>query len=648
MTELFRTILNMSVTGAIAVLGLLLLRFPLRRAPRWIRCALWAVVFLRLAVPFSFSAPVSLLGGVGAPAPENGMVTYIAVDNAAALINDSGIASEASVPIASELSAESAVSLAPTPQASVDPTQIWLAVGSAVWLTGTAGILLYAVILYARLRRRVGDAVLVEPGVFETDAVTSPFVIGVLRPRIILPVDMDQGTRELVLRHERAHIKRFDHVAKPAAFLLLAVHWFNPLVWLAFHLFCEDMETCCDEQAIRALTREQIAAYGESLLRLGTRRVSFAGGPLAFGEHCTKGRIMNVLNYKKPAFWVIAAAIVLAVGAAVVLLANPVSLNTARELTDDELQYVEIEVTGDIQMVSYYSPRFTSQKAVKEGLPDLNKFEPQTSATLLRYDLIDGISMRFDPDVRLDLSLLNDTDNYANMFTDFFERLANGQLYIQAYLQKNATGCYNTENATKLTNYEIINGGEYTCNLNCEEIYIQTGNDYTRCAQQYLFALMNANELHWQQFGYAQYLGSVLNPYDMTLAKLAEEGIDTSKPYAQAYLDQGGNEKNLTKEDYRLLVDAAASYCLQNGMNWGTLYESTPIRSLEEFGGEPQKGDDMSVMMASSFCAYLADNYGFDKLTSYCFGQTEFKNTFGVSFDRAYSRWQKVLDKQFS
>ena len=210
MTELFRTILNMSVTGGIAALGVLLLRFPLGRAPRWIRCALWTVVFLRLAVPFSFSSPVSLLGGVGAPAPENGVVTYIAADNSAAMEGNIDTAGVRSTPLISELSAESADSLAPTPQASADPLQIWLALGSAVWLAGSAGLLLYAAVSYARLRRKVADAVLVEPGVFETDAVASPFVLGIVRPRIVLPVDLTGEARALVLRHERAHLQRLD------------------------------------------------------------------------------------------------------------------------------------------------------------------------------------------------------------------------------------------------------------------------------------------------------------------------------------------------------------------------------------------------------------------------------------------------------
>lgn len=649
MTEVFRTILNMSVTGSIVALCVALLWMPLKKVPRWIRCALWAVVFIRLFVPFSFSAPISLLGSIGAPAPVNGVVTYISADTTQGIIPD--WMNETTVPgtvLESELLPER-MPAASTEQIIENEQQInWISVGTTVWLSGAAVMLLYAGIQYLLLRKRVSDAVLTEPGVFETDAVDAPFVFGIFQPRILLPVDFPAESRALVLRHERAHIARRDHIVKPALFIVLALHWFNPLAWLAFRFFCEDMEASCDERAIRSLNREQIAAYGETLLRFGTRRVSFAGGPLAFGEHCTKRRIMNILNYKKPAFWVILVALLAALVTTAVLLANPVSLNTAEEPTGDELQFIEVEVTGDIQQSYTYNPHFAPQKAVKPGLPDLNEFEQLTDTNYLSYNLNDVLAMRLDSSVRLNPVLLTDSDNYASTFADFFERLANGQIYIQAYLKKNAASYSIAENAAKLTNYEILSDGEYTYNVDCEEIYIQTGSDYTRCAQQYVLALMDAKELHWQQFGYAQYLGGVLNPFDITQAQLAETGIDKSKPYAQAYLEQGGSEKNLTKQDYRLLVDAMAYTCITNGMNWGTLYESTPIRSLEEFSAEAQAGDDMSVMMASSFCAYLADQYGFDKLTGFCCGNEDFKKSFGTSFSRAFERWQEAMGKQFS
>jgi beta-lactamase regulating signal transducer with metallopeptidase domain len=642
MTEVFRTILNMSVTGSIVALCVALFWMPLRKVPRWIRCALWAVVFIRLFVPFSFSAPISLLGSIGAPAPVNGVVTYISADTVQGIPDWMNETTVPGTVLESELLPERMPNAKTAQTTTEDQQTNWIAIGTAVWLSGAAVMLLYAGIQYLLLKMRVADAVLTESGVYETDAVNTPFVFGILKPRIILPVDFPIESRALVLRHERAHIVRRDHITKPALFIVLSLHWFNPLAWLAFQFFCEDMEASCDEYAIQSLNREQIAAYGETLLRFGTRRVSFAGGPLAFGERCTKRRIMNVLNYKKPAFWVILVALLAALLTTAVLLANPVSLNVAEEPTDDELEYVVVRVSGDIKTEDIANPHYVPQKAAKEGLPDLNEFEPQTSATFLRFDLKDTLSLR------LDSKALSNQDRVAKQFADILERLSNGQIYIQAYMKKNAVGYFNEENAEKFAHYLIVSDELYTYNVTCDAIDVQTGSDYTRCAQQYVFALMNAKELHWQQFGYAQYLGGVLNPFDMTQAQLAEEGIDKSKPYAQAYLEQGGSEKDLTKQDYRLLVDAMAYTCITNGMDWGTPYESAPIRSLEEFSAEAQEGDDMSVMMASSFCAYLADKYGFDKLTGFCCGNEDFKKSFGTSFSRAFERWQEAMGKQFS
>ena len=188
MMDVFRAILNMSVTGGIAALAVVLLRIPLKRAPRWISCALWAVVFLRLVVPVSFSSTVSLLGNIGAPEPVNGAVTYLA--DQSALTGQPGNQVQTSSGVFSALASaeESVNSLAPTPQASADPMQIWLAVGMTVWLIGIAGLLLYAIVQYVRLHRRVSEAVRSELDVYETDAVTSPFVMGVFRPRIILDI----------------------------------------------------------------------------------------------------------------------------------------------------------------------------------------------------------------------------------------------------------------------------------------------------------------------------------------------------------------------------------------------------------------------------------------------------------------------------
>ena len=638
MTTLFRAILNMSVTGGIAAIAVLLLRLPLKRAPRWISCALWVVVFLRLVLPFSFSSPVSLLGGIGAPAPENGVVTYLSNTAAEPATGVAGnIANESqSLPIDGSIS-QSVNALVPAPQASADPLQIWFAIGAIVWAIGAAGLLLYAAIQYLHWRARVRDAVRTEPDVYETDAVTSPFVIGIFKPRIILPVGMSARERESVLLHERAHIYRFDYLAKPATFLILTLHWFNPIVWLAFRLFCDDMEASCDERAIRALDREKIALYGETLLRLGTRKTAFSGGPLAFGEHCTKGRIVNVLNYKKPAFWIVALAVLAAVTTAIVLLANP--METPKEIIEPTISPFQVEAPSikELKPVDIKASDFEVQAFV---VPDSNS----RTTTMIGGDIGDQLQYK------LDISVLGDTTVLSDDVAAFANRLANGQNYISMFLEKNAAGCYDEEAANRFIEYTILNNDEYRYYLDDTSAEVHVGEKYWHCEEYYIFLVLHPDSLHWQHFGYAEYLGNVLNPYDLYLAKIRAQGVspDTFGSYAQIYLDHGGSANNLSNRDYRLLVDSVAYYCLVNGMNWGTAYESYPITEIYGFTEPAEEGDDMSVMMASSFCAYLAETYGFDKLTSYCAGQSDFVESFGVSFDRASKSWKEEIIEKLS
>ena len=623
MNDVFRAILNMSVTGGIAVLAVALLRIPLKRAPRWISCALWAVVFLRLVVPVSFSAPVSLLGGIGAPEPVNGTVVYLA--DQATLTGQSGNTAQDTAGIFSAPSSavESAASLAPTPQASADPMQIWLAVGMTVWLVGIAVILLYAIVQYIRLKRRVSDAVRSELDVYETDAVTSPFVTGFLRPRIILPLGMRANERRLVLLHERAHIYRYDYLAKPAAFLILTLHWFNPLVWLAYRLFCDDMEASCDERAMKACNREEIAAYGETLLRLGTQRAAFAAGPLAFGEHCTKERIINVLNYKKPTFWIVLASVILAIAAAIFLMANPiVRPKQAVAPTIKELDLIDFKASEFDQ--EWYDV-------------------PQSGAICV------GGNPSPLVDYTMDLSVLGNKRISAEKISDFVNQLVNGQTYIKAYLRKNAEGCYDYKAAITRVDYQVSNNDQYSYDMSVHPYKIRIGKMYWHCSQYYVFMILHPESLHWQHYGYAQYVGRALNPYDMWLSKINEKGTTPDfGVYAQTYFDNGGSATNLTNDDYRLLVDSIAYYCFKNGMNWGTAYESYPITEIYGFTEPAEQGDDMSVSMASSFCAYLAEHYGFDRLTSYCSGQMTFKEAFRTSFDRAYAKWEKSILNEFS
>lgn len=333
LSNMFLQVLNMSITASIVLLVILLLRVPLKKAPRSISYVLWAVVLFRLVCPFSFSSAFSLFGGVGhiAPVETNsyGNPAYVQPERiylepqslpemgeAPQMAKDSGIPG---LP-AGELSAGGAALTAPERAFSL---QSLVEIAAVVWLAGIAGMLAYGVLSQARLRRRVNTATLVSGNVYETDEIAMPFVLGMLRPRIYLPVSLSDEQHGYVLRHEQAHIARRDHVVKPLAFLLLCVYWFNPLLWAAYTLLGKDMELRCDEAVIQACGETQRAAYSRTLLQLSARSGLLPGSPLAFGESGLKARIKNILRYRKPAFWVGIVAAVAATAVGIALLANP-------------------------------------------------------------------------------------------------------------------------------------------------------------------------------------------------------------------------------------------------------------------------------------------------------------------------------------
>ena len=238
MADVFIKTLNMGIAASWLILAVVVLRVLLKRAPKRFRLLLWAVVGLRLVLPVSIESALSLVpsaqtlpeGVMYAAAPE--------LNTGIAALNDA-------------INPAFTAAFAPEPAASANPLQVLLPVASVIWLAGAAAMLLWALVSWLRLRRRVADAVLLEGNVFESERVASPFVLGLIRPRIYLPFGLDEGAREQVLTHERAHIARGDHVIKPLGWLILAVYWYNPLVWLAYALFCRDIELACDERVIR-------------------------------------------------------------------------------------------------------------------------------------------------------------------------------------------------------------------------------------------------------------------------------------------------------------------------------------------------------------------------------------------------------------
>ncbi len=310
MSELFLKIINLSISAGWLILAVLLLRLVLKKAPKWIHVLLWGLVALRLVCPFSIESALSLI-----PSAET-IPLNIGQDTAPAIHSGVGILNDAVNPILSQ-------SNTPMLGASANPLQIALAVLEFLWLLGMLAMAFYTALSYWRLRRRVATAVRLRDNIFQSESVRSPFVLGVLRPRIYLPFKINAQDRAHVIAHEQAHIRRRDHWWKPLGFLLLTIHWFNPLMWLAYALLCRDIELACDERVIKRLGSEQRADYSQALVACSLSRRTTVACPLAFGEVGVKARVRSVMNYKKPAFWTVILAVVLCIVAAVCFLTNP-------------------------------------------------------------------------------------------------------------------------------------------------------------------------------------------------------------------------------------------------------------------------------------------------------------------------------------
>lgn len=310
MSEVFLKILNMSIAASWLILAVVLLRFVLKKAPKWMTVLLWGIVALRLVVPFSFESALSLIPSAETFNPHNIQYETPAISSGIPAVN------HAVNPILGE-------TFAPNPAASVNPLYVWTFVVSAIWLTGIAVMLLYAVISYVRVHRSVAERVPYEGNIFLCDHVKSPFILGLVAPKIYLPSNMDAMAMEPVIAHEKAHLARRDHWWKPLGFLILTVHWFNPLCWIAYVLLCRDVELACDEKVIRQMDLDGKKQYSTALLECSTGRWLVSICPLAFGEIGVKERVKNVLNYKKPAFWIVVVAIIACAMVTVCFATNP-------------------------------------------------------------------------------------------------------------------------------------------------------------------------------------------------------------------------------------------------------------------------------------------------------------------------------------
>ena len=311
MAAVFLKLLNLSISASWLVLAVLVLRLISKRAPKWVNVLLWGIVALRLMLPFSVESALSLI-----PSAETVSPAVVQFDPAPTITSGVNIIDNAVNPSLSE-------HFAAVPTASVNPLYVWTEIAGWVWLIGLGAMLLYALVSYLRLRRRVSVSLCVRENIYLCDAISSPFILGVVKPHIYLPSTLDEVQRQNVLSHERAHLARRDHWWKPLGFALLAVYWFNPALWLAYTLLCRDIELACDERVIRTMDESAVKTYSTVLLACSMPRKAVITCPLAFGEVGVKERVRNALHYKKPAFWVVAASVAVCVVVAVCFLTNP-------------------------------------------------------------------------------------------------------------------------------------------------------------------------------------------------------------------------------------------------------------------------------------------------------------------------------------
>ena len=329
MEALFLKLVNMSITASWLVLAIIAVRLVFKKAPKWILCLLWGLVAFRLICPFSIESSLSLIPDIEPLAEETAYTSETVKQAHGEILDSKGNVIVERHPAANGdiLDSEGNVIVEIQGGSRTYPekgqTHSWMYFLSRIWLVGFGVMLAYTTVSYHLLKRKVATAVPLKRGIKQSEYVDSPFVLGIVRPVIYLPFDMAEADCAYVIAHEKAHIRRRDHWWKPFGFLLLSIYWFNPVLWVAYILLCRDIEAACDEKVIRDMDKDSRRAYSTALLNCSIHRRRIAACPLAFGEVGVKARVKGVMNYRKPAFWIILIALTVSVIVAVCFLTNP-------------------------------------------------------------------------------------------------------------------------------------------------------------------------------------------------------------------------------------------------------------------------------------------------------------------------------------
>ena len=385
MSELFLKIVNMSISASWVVVAVLALRFCLKKAPKWVNVLLWGIVAARMVFPFSIESVLSLIPSAETISPTVMMEQSPSVQTGVPALN------HVINPVISG-------SFTPAPGASANPLQIWIPVLAGIWLFGIVALFLYSAVSYCRLRRKVCEAVILRDNIYQSENVCSPFVLGIIRPKIYLPYHMDSREVGHVIAHEQTHIRRKDHWWKPLGFLLLTIHWFNPLMWLSYVLLCRDIELACDEKVIGKMGNAQRADYTQALVACSVDRRLIAACPLAFGEIGVKERVKSVMNYKKPAFWIVLASVIVCAVIAVCFLTNPigfqfdVSANTIVSANHFDMRNADDPVS--IEMTPAQISELNSRLAGVKNCKRSDKYAGLTPGYQISAQMQDGSYIR--------------------------------------------------------------------------------------------------------------------------------------------------------------------------------------------------------------------------------------------------------------
>ncbi len=414
MSDIFLKLVNMSISAGWIVLAILLIRILFKKIPKWINAALWSLVGIRLVLPFSIKSILSLI-------PSTSTIPQDIAESKAPAINSGFETVNNTVnPVISEV-------LAPSVENSISPINVIVYIITAVWITGIISMLIYTAVSYRKIYLRIREGMPDADNTVLCDRIETPFIMGIIKPKIYIPSNMDREYKEYVTAHETAHIERRDYLWKPLAFAFLTVYWFNPLVWAAYIAFCRDIEFACDERVIKRHGEEYKAPYSEALLNCSIKKKTLNINPLAFGEISVKDRIKNILNYKKPSLWIISASIILCGCLLVAFLTDPVDSKKSENKPDS----TEAVVPSDDEKEKLSSEDTSAESEITVSTITSSKAEtPVSGSSPAKSDESDEYINERDNFGNLDIKIVKDIKDILDLR---FGEYSVEDIYIEKY-----------------------------------------------------------------------------------------------------------------------------------------------------------------------------------------------------------------------